>query len=171
MWYYYIFSNYLHAYVPNTTTAYTHRYTHKQTTHRSHTHTHTHTTHTHTLGLGGIAILVLKISYRKNCDLTSFTKNLWVDCSIRVFLSFVFRSIAITNLLASKEFLDMPDNTENDNIVSLKFRQYTYHLISITPRYHAALAYKHIHIYIHTCKHTHTHMYIHTHTYTTQYTP
>ena len=72
------------------------------------------------LGLGGIAILVLDISYRKiprYYYLSRFLQNLWIDCSIRVFRSFsliwfckyqtfVFNSVAITILVASKEFLD-----------------------------------------------------------------
>ena len=63
------------------------------------------------LKLGGIAILVLDISYRKiprYYYLSRFLQNLWIDCSIRVFRSFsliwfckyqptfVFNSVAIT---------------------------------------------------------------------------
>ena len=48
-----------------------------------------------------------------------------------------YSSIAITNLLASEEFLDIVnrDNTESDYIISLKFRRYTHPLILI-PRYY-----------------------------------
>ena len=71
-------------------------------------------------------------------DISSgFYKCLLIDCSIRVFnliffidLVFVstrlfsaFSSVAITNLLASKEFVDTVklNNTESNDIVSLKF--------------------------------------------------
>ena len=37
--------------------------------------------------LGGIAILVLHISYRKYHDITNYCNILWIDCSIRVFRS------------------------------------------------------------------------------------
>ena len=62
------------------------------------------------VGLGGIAILVLDISYKKiprYYYLSWFLQNLWIDCSIRVFRSFsliwfckyqtfVFNRVAIT---------------------------------------------------------------------------
>ena len=41
-----------------------------------------------TVGLGGNAILVLDILYRKNRGITiylGFYSSLWIDCSIRIF--------------------------------------------------------------------------------------
>ena len=67
-----------------------------------------------TKGLGDVAILVLDMNHHDINYLSWFLQSLWFDCSIRVFPSFhcqvpsfVFSSVAITNLLASKEILGM----------------------------------------------------------------
>ena len=98
------------------------------------------------LGLGGFAILVLDISYRKKpLFIAVFTKSCKLTVLLGCFdlfhsfglqvLGFIFSSIAITNLLASKRVSRLGKTTEIDNIVSLKFRRYTYRLIPI-PRYY-----------------------------------
>ena len=63
-------------------------------------------------GLGGIAILVLDISYRKIPYLSQFLQkpvllgcfNLFMLIWFCKYQAFVFSGIAITNLFASKEF-------------------------------------------------------------------